>query len=154
MRPLSSHEWDGAVFCNKASSWKICGKYFQAGKYALHLDAHSRVGHQFNDDTIWWLLLNAMNTIEVCLIFSKFEMAKLPRKNHIRSSQSNLSSWILPVRSNCLRSSTRSRAPSATVEMSLSIRRRVERRGEWGTRDSETTYKEHFYSLTFDVVAY
>ena len=30
----------------------------------------------------------------------------------------------------------------------------MERRGEWGIRVSETTYKEHFYSLTFDIGAH
>ena len=47
--------------------------------------------------------------------------------------------WGLPVRSSCLRSLTTSRAPSATVAMSLSINRRLERRGELGASDSDTT---------------
>ena len=49
---------------------------------------------------------------------------------------------VVPVRSSCLRSLTTSRAPSATVAMSLSIRSRLERRGELGARDSDTTCHE------------
>ena len=41
-----------------------------------------------------------------------------------------------------MRSLTTSRAPSATVAMSLSIRSRLERRGELGARDSDTTCHE------------